>query len=179
VKSLKTNRKNSVKEEKTTSHSPRGLDSLDIQIVDELLADANISSTKIASKYNVPLSTIQRRRAKLESVSILGHKYQLNPLSFGLRPVQFWVMVEGGKAEEVAKEIFGKYYNVLRATVQMNALSNVGVLAYFNSSEEVFSMLEGIKSIKFVNRVEFAEIVKIVDERQTNFFKKQDQYHTS
>ena len=153
----------------------RTLDSTDNQIIDELIANADISSTEIASKLKVPLSTIQRRRAILESMSILKHKYELSPLSFGLRPVEFWIMVEGGKAEEVASRMFEKFDNVLRTSIQMNTISNVGILAYFNSSEEVVRMLEEIKSMKYVNRVEFAEIVKVVHERQANFFKRQEQ----
>jgi len=156
----------------------RTLDSTDNQIIDELIANADISSSEIASKLKVPLSTIQRRRAILESMSILNHKYELNPLSFGLRPVEFWVKVEGGKAEEVVNHIFGKFDNVLRASIQMNTISNIGILAYFNSSEEIFNMLEVIKSMKYVNRVEFAEIVKVVHERQANFFKTQEQNST-
>lgn len=149
----------------------RGLDSLDIQIIDELLSNANISSTTIASKHSVPLSTIQRRRAVLESMSMLKHEYRLAPFSFGLRPVQFWVLVEGGKAEEVANYIFQKHINVLEVTVQVNALSNVGIRAYVQSSEELFGMLEEIKSMRFVTRVEFAEVINVVGTRQTNFFK--------
>ncbi len=173
MNSPKENRKNHV-----GGSLHRKLDSTDMQIIEELLGNAYISSTEIASKLKVPLSTIQRRRAILESIPILEHKYKLNPLSFGLRPVQFWVIVEGGKADEVAKHIFDKYDNVLNATIQMNALSNVGILAYFNNSEEIFWMLETIKSMKYVNRVEFAEIVSVIGERQANFFKIENQNST-
>lgn len=173
MNSPKENRKNHV-----GGSLLRTLDSTDMQIIDELLGNAYISSTEIASKLKVPLSTIQRRRAILESMSVLEHKYKLNPISFGLRPVQFWVKVEGGKADEVANHIFDKYDNVLSATIQMNALSNVGALAYFNNSEEIFWMLEAIKSMKYVERVEFAEIVNVVGERQPNFFNREKQNST-
>jgi DNA-binding Lrp family transcriptional regulator len=66
-----------------SSRSPSKLDSLDVKIIEELLADAYVSSGKIASKYGVPLSTIQRRRGALESMSILKLKYSLDPLPFG------------------------------------------------------------------------------------------------
>lgn len=154
-----------------TSGPHRWLDSLDIKIIDELLANANISSATISSKYRVPLSTIQRRRAVLESMSLLKHEYRLAPFSFGLRPIQFWVLVEGGNTEEVANHIFQTHTNALEVTIQVNALSNIGVLAYVQSSEELFSMLEEIKSMRFVTRVEFAEVINVVGTRQTNFFK--------
>jgi DNA-binding Lrp family transcriptional regulator len=150
---------------------PHMIDSLDIQIIDELLADANVSSTAIASKYKVPLSTVQRRRAAIESLSMLKHEYTLNPIGFGLRPVEFWIMVEKGKADEVAHNIFEKYNNVLQVSTQMNSISNVGVAAYVKSSEQLYSMLEGIKSMPFVENVEFAETIKIIHTRQANFFR--------
>jgi DNA-binding Lrp family transcriptional regulator len=150
---------------------PYMVDSLDIQIIDELLSDANISTTEIASKYKVPVSTIQRRRAAIESLSMLKHEYNLNPVGFGLRPVEFWIMVEKGKADEVAHNIFEKYNNVLRVSTQMNSISNVGVAAYVKSSEQLYSMLEGIKSMPFVENVEFAETIKIIRTRQANFFR--------
>jgi DNA-binding Lrp family transcriptional regulator len=173
MKSPKANRKNGNigANDKVISDSARGLDSLDIKIIDELLANANISSTNIASKHGTPLSTIQRRRAVLESMSLLKHEYRLAPLSFGLRPIQFWVLVEGGHAEEVANHIFQKHINVLEVTIQVNALSNVGIRAYVQSSDELFSMLEEMKSMRFVTRVEFAEVIDVVGTRQTNFFK--------
>ena len=173
MNSPKENRKNHV-----AGSLHRTLDSTDMQIIEELLGNADISSTEIASKLKVPLSTIQRRRAILESMSVLEHKYKLNPINFGLRPVQFWIKVKGGKADEVANHIFDKYDNVLNATVQMNTISNVGILAYFNNSEEVFWMLEAIKSMKYVERVEFAEIINVVCERQPNFFKRESELNS-
>lgn len=152
-------------------HPTLNLDSLDIQIIDELLANANVTSSAIASKYNLPLSTIQRRRAVLESKHWLRHEYSLDPFSFDLRAVEFWVRVEKGRADEVAQHIFEKYKNALIVTVQINAISNVGVQVYFDSSEQMHRMIEEVKGMKFVNWVEFAEIIKVVGKRQANFSK--------
>ena len=172
VKGIKvpSNGKNWEKNNDNNFHR-RTFDSLDMQIIDELLVDADISSAAIASKYGVPLSTIQRRRATLESMSMLTHNYDLNPNAFGFREVEFWLLVEKGKADELARQIFEKYDNVLSVRIQINSISNVGVTAYVDSSEELFAMLEEIKSMHFVEEVEFAEIVKLVDKRPANFFK--------
>ena len=156
------------------SRPPLTLDSLDIQIIDELLANADVTSSAIASKYKVPLSTIQRRRTVLEYMSMLKHEYSLDPFSFGLRKVEFWVMVEKGRTDEVAQHIFEKYRNTLIVTVQMNAISNVGVQAYFDSSEQIYRMIEEMKGMRFVIRLEFAEIIKVVGKRQANFPKARE-----
>lgn len=153
----------------------RTLDSLDIQIIDELLANADTSSTAIASKHHIPLSTIQLRRAAIESMSVLKHEYTLNPTSFGLRRAEFWVLIEKGKTDKVAQNIFKKYNNVLSVCQQMNSISNIGVVAYVNSSEQLYNMLEEIKSMPFVEDVEYAEIIKVIHTRQVNFLKTDPQ----
>jgi DNA-binding Lrp family transcriptional regulator len=149
----------------------RELDSLDMKIIDELLDNAAVSSTAIATKFKVPLSTIQRRRAALESMSIVKHAYSLNPINFGFRPVEFWVLVEKGKAEDLAQKIFNKFENILDVSVHINSISNVKVQAYISGSQQLYSMIEQIKSIPFAEGVEFAETVKVIAERQVNFFK--------
>lgn len=146
-------------------------DSIDMQIIDELLANADISSTEIASKCSVPLSTVQRRRTSLESSSMLKHEYRLDPYSFGLREVDFWIKVEKGKSEEVAQHFFEKYRNTIRVTVQMNAISNVGVQAHFDSSGQMYKMMEQMKGTRFVSAVEYAEIIRVVGQRSPNFPK--------
>src|SRR5690349_15199262 len=141
------------------------LDDLDIKIIDELLEDATISSSAIASKYRTPLSTIQRRRASLEAMSMVKHQYTLQPINFRFRPVECWVLVKKGKAEELAKTIFDKFENVLQVTVHINSISNDSVLGYVSSSEQLYAMIEEIKSMPFAEDVEFAETVKVVAER--------------
>lgn len=146
--------------------SPHVPDSLDIWIINELLANADISSTAIASKHSMPLSTIQRRRAILESNSMLKHEYSLDSISLGLKEVEFWVVVEKGKAEEVAHRIFEKYKNVLLVTLQMNAGSNVRASASFDSSEQMYRTIEEMKGMPFVKQVEFGESIKVVGKRK-------------
>ena len=59
-------------------------DSIDINIIRELLAKTDIRSADIASKYKIPTSTIQRRRKRLED-SILEKKFLLDITKRGLR----------------------------------------------------------------------------------------------
>ncbi|MDQ3851899.1 MAG: AsnC family transcriptional regulator [Thermoproteota archaeon] len=147
------------------------LDSLDMQIIDELLANADTSSTAIASKYNVPLSTIQRRKVRLKSMSVLKHEYALNPVYFGLRHIRFLIKVERGKADEVGKHIFEKYQNILGIYQHINDFSNLGVEAYVNSSEQLYDMIEGLESTRFIMKVGYAEVTRTTHTRQMNFLK--------
>lgn len=142
-----------------------------MSIIDELLANPDVSSSDISSKYRIPLSTIQRRRSALESMSLIEHKYQVNPIHFGFRTIEFWVMVEKGKALELGQQIFQKYQNVLHVSLQINSVSNIRVIGYVNTSEQLYRMIEEIKSLQFVNNVESAETVKEVGTRQVNFLR--------
>ncbi|MDQ4101385.1 MAG: hypothetical protein M3115_04275 [Thermoproteota archaeon] len=160
---------NDKKRKRFPVHTP---DSLSIQIIDELLSNSDISSTEIASKLSAPLSTIQRKRSALESTPMIKHQYALDPISIGLRQIEFWVLVEKGKVDIVARRIFEHHDNVLSICKQMNSISDLGVVAYVRSSEHLYNTLEGIKSIPYVDDIEFAEIVKVMHTRQVNFFKK-------
>jgi len=53
------------------------LDSLNAKIIKELVSNPNVRSVTIASIYKAPLSTVQRRKARLEN-SILRKNYQIN-----------------------------------------------------------------------------------------------------
>jgi DNA-binding Lrp family transcriptional regulator len=83
-------------------------DSIDINIIRELLAKADIKSVDIASKYNVPISTIQRRRKRLVD-SILEKKYLIDITKRDLRTGIILANVKRGKAKEVAKMILERH----------------------------------------------------------------------
>src|ERR671925_154168 len=85
-------------------------DDLNIKIVAELINNPDISSTDIAAKYGIPLSTIQRRRVKLEE-SVLSKAYNLDVRELGWRTADLLISVEKGKAEETAREQQGQCYN--------------------------------------------------------------------
>ncbi|HEY1211616.1 MAG TPA: hypothetical protein VGE82_01595 [Nitrososphaera sp.] len=53
------------------------LDELNLKIMTAMINDAEVKSTAMAKKYRSPLSTIQRRRAKLER-TILKKRYDID-----------------------------------------------------------------------------------------------------
>jgi hypothetical protein len=53
-----------------------------------------------------------------------------------------------------------------------NPISHIGLVAYATSSGHSYNLLEGNKSVPFVDDIEFAEIVKVIHTRQVNFLKK-------
>ena len=139
------------------------IDDLNIKIVKELVTRPDISSTEIASKYNTPLSTIQRRRAKLEEV-IIKKQYSLDIRGMGWRVADLLITVEKGKAEETARQLLqnGKN-NVILASLRIGH-PKVDVMAevFYKNSQELHKLTETIKAMEYVSYVEWAEIVKVV-----------------
>ena len=90
------------------SNSPKQvsklLDNINIKIVSELVSETDISSLSLAKKLDIPLSTLQRRRARIEK-AILRKKYTFNYKAFGGRVGDLIVNVDKGRSDEVARSI--------------------------------------------------------------------------
>src|SRR5919206_67095 len=80
------------------------LDSIDKDIISELIKDANIGTSHLSRKFKVPLSTIQRRKRTLEN-SILNKKYEINHNELGWRAGDLIILVEKGKTTEAMEHI--------------------------------------------------------------------------
>ncbi|HSF49973.1 MAG TPA: Lrp/AsnC family transcriptional regulator, partial [Nitrososphaeraceae archaeon] len=66
-----------------------------------LVPDGNIPSSTIATKLGIPISTIRRRRRRLEN-EFLKTYHVLDIEKFGWRRVDFFISIKNGKANTVA-----------------------------------------------------------------------------
>jgi DNA-binding Lrp family transcriptional regulator len=139
------------------------LDKLNIQIARELVNNPNISSTEIAEKYDAPLSTVQRRRARLEA-SMLKKEYTVDVRKFGWRMADLLISVEKGKAEETALKLLqASKNNVITASLRIgDPQIDIMVSVFYKNSQELHKLTETIKAMPYVTYVEWAEIVKVV-----------------
>ena len=115
----------------------------------------------------LPLSTVQRRRAKLEK-SVLKRSYSVNMSKFGLRTVKLHIKANGGMSDEIAKRIFQNYSNVLMATVEIDSVANIIAEVYVRNTSELYKMTEAIKRVPKVSDVQFSETVTEVGKRGIN-----------
>jgi DNA-binding Lrp family transcriptional regulator len=138
-------------------------DDLNIKIVRELINNPDTSSTNIAEKYGVPLSTIQRRRARLEE-SVLNKAYNLDIRQLGWRTADLLISVEKGKAEETAQKLLeSNRVNVIVASLRIGH-PQVDIMAdvFYKDSIELHTLTEKVKAMPYVTYVEWAEVVKVV-----------------
>ena len=137
-------------------------DSIDINITRELLTKADIRSADIASKYKIPISTIQRRRKRLVD-SILEKKFLLDITKTGLRSGMILANVERGKAKEVAKMILERHKsNVISSSIRINDQNNVIAEIIYDNSSELHNILEQVKESPYVSSATWSELVEVI-----------------
>jgi DNA-binding Lrp family transcriptional regulator len=138
------------------------LDSLDINIIKELLTDSNIKTADIAARYKIPLSTVQRRRARIENF-ILEKKYHLDINKRDWRRGMILANVTEGKAKEVAKMILERYKdNVISSSTRINDQNNVIAEVIYNDPYDLHNVIEQIKGNPYVSAVTWSELVEVV-----------------
>jgi DNA-binding Lrp family transcriptional regulator len=137
-------------------------DSLDINIIKELLTNSNIRTADIAARYKIPLSTIQRRRARIEN-SILEKKYHLDIKKRDWRRGMILANVTEGKAKEVAKMILERYKdNTISSSTRINDQNNVIAEVIYNDPSDLHNIIEQIKGNPYVTTVTWSELVEVI-----------------
>jgi len=149
-------------------------DSINMKIVSELVRDPRISSVSLANKLNVPLSTIQRRRANIER-SILKRTYSFNYKAFGGRVGHLIINADKGRSKEVAQLLLRKYKNnVIDCHTRINSGHNISAQVVYKDTEELHYLIESIKTMKYVINVEWSEMVELIGDNNceviNNFF---------
>jgi len=140
------------------------LDYLNLKIVNELMNNADVKSADMAKRYNSPLSTIQRRRTKLER-TLMKKGYTLDIKGLGWRQADLLISIDRGESEETARKLMDEYSrNITSISLRIGDPEiNVMAQAFYQTTEELHRLIEGIKSIPKVKSVEWSEIVKIVE----------------
>ena len=133
------------------------LDNINLKIIEELLNNGDIKSSEIASKLAIPLSTIQRRRTRIEK-TIVRKTYEMSLIQLGFRTALIFADVQKGKARETGEKLLKRYDNyILRASTRINSSNNLCLEIVYNNSEELHALLEEIKAMPLTTNVDWSE----------------------
>lgn len=143
---------------------PLGLDSLDIKIILELLDNPNAKGSTLAKKFGLPLSTVQRRRARLEQ-SVLARKYELDTRQLGWRSAEILMMVGNGKADFIAKELIENFENVTSTSMRINSGGNLAACVSYRTSEELHELMENMRRMPSITNIQWTEIVREIGDK--------------
>lgn len=142
------------------------LSAVDRRLLKILLSpnDEAKSTKNISKKLGVPVTTIRRRRKRLERDFLKIH-YILDIEKFGWRRVDFYISIMQGKINDVANRL-----------IELNDITYVGksigehtidlrVEAIVKDNSTLLDLLEKIKEMEGVKDVVWSEIVSIVGQK--------------
>ena len=144
------------------------LDNTNLKIIEELLNNGDIKSSEIASKLAIPLSTIQRRRTKIER-TVIRKTYDMSLMQFGFRTALIFADIQKGKARETGKKLLDRYDKyILRASTRINSSNNLCLEIIYNNSEELHTLLEEIKAMPLTTNVDWSEEIYSIGDNISN-----------
>ena len=153
---------------KNTTNFKDGIDKINLKIIKALMENPNIKSSELSEKLQVPLSTIQRRKTRIEE-SILKKSYYFNFSKMGYRTAEIFLVVDKGKVFETGEQILKLFdNNVVKATARINTGSNLCIEIVFKESQELYDILEKVKSFDHTVSVNFSEVVNTIGDNTKN-----------
>jgi DNA-binding Lrp family transcriptional regulator len=148
------------------------VDRLSKSIINELIQNPTLTSEAIARTVNAPLSTVQRRRTALER-SILTKSYNLDMSLFGWRIADLMIELEKGDPVAISENIIqNNIKSIMNASLRIGSPQvNMVAQVCYRSSKELHQILQGIRALDRVGRVEWSEIVQVIAKNNSSTYQ--------
>lgn len=136
-----------------------------------LTSSGKISSLSLSRKLEIPLTTIQRRRKRLES-EFLEVSFSLRLERLGLRKADLLISTSNGRASVIGTELLSHtaITKVCRSIGEHTIDLHAEVV--FKNNTELLHVIEWIKSLEGVNDVIWTEPVSVVGKKNMAVFEK-------
>ena len=119
------------------------------------------SSKSLSAKLGIPITTIRRRRKRLESKFLKMH-YILDIEKFGWKRVDFFISIRNGMVNAVANKLLTSDEVTYVAKSIGEHTIDLRVEAIVKDNGSILDLLEKIKAMEGVKDVVWNEIVNIV-----------------
>jgi len=140
---------------------------VDKEILKVLLdPDGNVSTRTLAQRIAVPLSTVQRRRRRLES-KYLDISYTLKLKNLGIRRIDFFLSTTGGNTSDIGSELLKNDAVVSVSRSVGEHTIDLRVDAVIKDNGELLRLLEMMKAMRNVRDVIWSEIVDVVGRKKS------------
>jgi DNA-binding Lrp family transcriptional regulator len=141
------------------------LSSIDKKILKALLESrGNPSSLQLSRELDIPLSTVQRRRKRLED-EFVNEFYSLQYEKFGKRQVTFIVSLGAVDKNAIANEILG-LEKVIAVARTFGDGADLKVEAILESNQEFMETSEKIKAIPGIQKVCWFESLELLGRKK-------------
>ncbi len=119
------------------------------------------SSKTLSAKLGMPITTVRRRRKRLESTLLKLH-YVLDIEKFGWRGVDFFIAIKNGMVNAVASKLLDSDEVTYVGKSIGEHTIDLRVETIVKDNASVLDILEKIKAMDGVNDVVWSEIVSVV-----------------
>jgi DNA-binding Lrp family transcriptional regulator len=135
---------------------------VDKKVMKALLdSSGRVSSLSISRKLEIPLTTVQRRRKRLEG-EYLEVSYSLRLDKLGWRKAQLLVSTEKGRTGHVGKELLN-HDSITRVSKSIGEHTiDLHAESVFKNNKELLDVIEWVKSVEGVRDVVWTEPVEMV-----------------
>lgn len=160
---------------KTAEHKKLMLSATDKKILKALLSSSGAtSSLTLSRELDIPLSTVQRRRKKLES-NFLEFYYQPKVDKFGWRVALIFVSMESGAANAVGNQLLSWRDSVIQVSRTMGGEAvDLVVQVVFLDNEDLIEVCDRIKAVTGVKNLFWIEMVAMMGKNTACFEKMID-----
>jgi DNA-binding Lrp family transcriptional regulator len=124
------------------------------------------SSLMLTKKLGIPLTTIQRRKKRLEK-EFLTSSYTLNVERFGWRRVDLLIYTRNGKTDPVANRLLENEEVVYVGKSIGEHTIDLRVEIIVRDNAELLDILEKVKAMDGVSDVVWSEIVQVVGTKRS------------
>lgn len=141
------------------------ISSVDKKILKAMLecGSNNPSSLQLSRDLDIPLSTVQRRRKRLEK-EFICESYGLRYEKFGKRHVTFIVSLGVGDRSQVPKEILA-LDKVIALTRTFGDEADLKVEAILDGNQELIGISEKLKAISGVQKISWFESIEVLGKK--------------
>ena len=119
------------------------------------------SSKSLSAKLGIPITTVRRRRKRLESKFLKMH-YILDIEKFGWKRVDFFISIRNGMVNAVANKLLTSDEVTYVAKSIGEHTIDLRVEAIVKDNASILDLLEKIKAMEGVKDVVWSEIVNVV-----------------
>src|SRR5579864_6430297 len=124
-------------------------------------SEGSIPTHELSDQLGIPISTVQRRRKRLEGDYLIKH-YSLDPMKFGYRKIDLLIYTMGGDTIEIGKELLKRDEVTYAARTIGEHTIDLRVEVFVKDNGVLLDLLENVKAMKGVRDVVWTEVVQTI-----------------